>query len=243
MTTFVKGSVGLTLVDTKLAGAIAGPSFRSRRLGPEWEMVERFLSELPIRIATGCDAIVFQEPRLPSGFPDLVIVIWDRKKAARWRQERATLTTLDLRLAHYIYQSGPSTEGKLRRVFARSVSESIERLNASGILRTSGARWLLRPLSGIFAARQIIAVEAKVSKWKAALRQAELNTWFASVSYILVPEVPRRSLLLEMAGRLGIGVWTKNHAPLKPRQPEQLPRSYVSWLFNEWAWRASARTE
>lgn len=243
MATSVKSSAGLTLVDSKLASAIAGPSFLRRRLGPEFELVRGFLSDLPIRIATGCEAVIFQEPRLPSGSPDLVIVIWDKKRAARWRQERARLTPLDLRVAHYIYRSGPSTEGELQKVFARSVVESIERLNAAGILRTSKARWLLRPLSGVFAARKIIAVEAKVSEWKAALQQAEVNTWFASASYILVPAVPRRSSLLEMARRLGIGVWTKNHAPVKPKQAEELPRSYMSWLFNEWAWRVSTRTE
>jgi hypothetical protein len=128
-------------------------------------------------------------------------------------------------------------------VFARSVGESIDRLNAAGFLRASKARWLLRPLSGVFAARKIIAVEAKVSEWKAALQQADVNTWFASASYILVPEVPRRSSLLEMARRLGIGVWTKNRAPVKPKRAEELPRSYMSWLFNEWAWRVSTQTE
>lgn len=243
MAALVRNSVGVTLVDSKLANAIAGPSLRPRRLGPEWELVERFLSEPPIKIACGCEAVVFQEPRLPSGFPDLVIVVWDKKKAARWRQERATLTPLDIRLAHYMYRTGPSTEARLQRVFAGSVAGSIERLSASGILRASGARWLPRPLSSVFAARQIIAVEAKVSEWKAALQQAVLNTWFASASYILIPEVPKRSLLLEMARRLGIGVWTKNHTPVKPRQNERLPRSYMSWLFNEWAWRAVARAE
>ena len=52
----------------------------TRRLGPEFELVKGFLSDLPIKIATGCEAVIFQEPRLPSGSPDLVIVIWDKKK-------------------------------------------------------------------------------------------------------------------------------------------------------------------
>jgi hypothetical protein len=126
----------------------------------------------------------------------------------------------------------------LRKVFARSIGRSVERLTEAGILRSKGARWLLEPLSRIFAVREIIAVEAKVNKWKAAIAQAELNMWFASSSYVLVPEVPRRSSLLETARQLGIGVSTKYRTPVKPVRTGPLPRSYMSWLFNEWAWRA-----
>ena len=197
-----------------------------------------FLSELPIKITAGCDVVVFREPRLPSGFPDLVIVSWDSKKAARWSQERASLAPVDLQLAHYIYLTGPSTQQKLQKVFAKSIGKSIERLTAAGVLRAKGAKWLLEPLSSIFAAREIIAVEAKMNKWKAALMQAELNTWFASSSYVLVPHVPRRSSLLERAKQLGIGVSTKNRTTVEPIKADHLPRSYMSWLFNEWAWRA-----
>jgi len=237
--TSAKTSVRLKVVGRELTDAFAGPSFRPRRLGPEEELLDWFLSELPIKISAGCDVVAFREPRLASGFPDLVIVIWDGRRAERWRQERATLAPVDLQLAHYLYLIGPSTQQRLRRVFGRPMGGSIERLNAAGILRARGAKWLLRPLPTIFAAREIIAVEAKMSEWRGALMQAALNTWFASSSYVLVPDVPRRSSLLERAKKLGIGVWTKDFKAAQPTKTDQLPRSYASWLFNEWAWRAA----
>ena len=237
MSSALTSSIRITIVDREFTGTFAGPSFRPRRPGPEEQLLDRFLREMPIKITGGCDVVVFREPRLPCGFPDLVIVIWDRKKAARWSPERANLASMDLQLAHYLHLSGPSTLQKLQKVFAKTIVKSIERLAAAGILRSQGARWVLQPLRRIFAAREIIAVEAKINKWKTALMQAELNTWFASSSYVLVPEVPKRSNLLQRAKQLGIGISTRTCIPMEPMKADPLPRSYASWLFNEWAWR------
>jgi hypothetical protein len=232
-----------TVIDSNLGGAFAGPSFRSRRLGPEWELLERFLTAPLFDVPAGCEAVVFREPRLASGFPDLVIVIWDKKKTSQWHPARGALTREDVRVAHYMCHKGPCTDEQLMAIFTGSVCKCIERLEAAGVLKTDGSRWQLRPLANVFAARQIIAVEAKISEWKVGLEQAVLNTWFASASYMLVPNVPSRSSLLERAKALGIGIWTEDHAPLKPQRAQRLPRSYASWLFNEWAWRASAGIE
>jgi hypothetical protein len=100
--------------------------------------------------------------------------------------------------------------------------------------------WVARPLSHSFAVRRIIAVEAKVAEWAAALDQASLNTWFASESYVLVPHVPRGERLLAAAKSLGVGVWARNSKAkyAVSTSSANLPRSYASWLFNEWVWRA-----
>jgi len=233
----------VTVIDSSRGGALVGPSFRSLRLGPEGELLERFLSAPPFDVPAGCEAVVFREPRLPSGFPDLVIVIWDSNKTVRWLPARQALTREDVRVAHYLYHNGPCPDAQLKAVFTCSVVKNIERLDAAGVLRADGSRWQTRSMAKVFAARQIIAVEAKISEWKIGLEQAVLNTWFASESYMLVPDVPRRSSLLERAKALGIGVWAKDHAPLKPERAKPLPRSYASWLFNEWAWRVSAGSE
>jgi hypothetical protein len=203
-------------------------------------LIERFLNAPPFEVPAGCEAIVFREPRLASGFPDLVIVVWDKKKAAHWRPVRGSLTRADVRVAHYVYHKGRCTEEHLVAVFTNSVAGSIERLDAAGVLKADGSKWRLSPLRNVFAARQIIAVEAKINEWKVGLEQAVLNTWFASASYMLVPSVSTRSSLLERAQALGIGIWTEDCAPVKPEKAQRLPCSYASWLFNEWAWRARA---
>jgi hypothetical protein len=230
----------LKIIDCTVTGAITGPSFRSRRLGPEWDLIEQFLEKPHFTVSPGHEAIVFIEPQLQSGFPDLVIVIWDKKRVIQWHPDRKALTRDDVRVAQYMYNSGPSTDEQLGAVFPKWLDRSLARLDAAGVVRARGGRWHLRPLSQIFAAQQIIAVEAKISEWKVGLNQAVLNTWFASASYLLVPEVPRRSSLIDKARALGIGIWTKDQNPVKPEKAQKLPRSYASWLFNEWAWRASA---
>jgi hypothetical protein len=235
-----RGPSRVTVVDSSGGGGFAGPSFRSLRLGPEGELLERFLSAPLFDVPSGCEAVVFREPRLPSGFPDLVIVIWDREKTARWLPAREALTREDVRVAHYMYHKGACSDKQLKAIFTGSVSKNLERLDAAGVLRADGARWHLRPMANVFAARQIIAVEAKISEWKVGLEQAVLNTWFASESYMLVPNLSSRSSLLERAKALGIGVWANDHTPVKPERAQRLPRSYASWLFNEWAWRVSA---
>jgi hypothetical protein len=230
----------VTVVDSSGGGALGGPSFRSLRLGPEGELLERFLRAPLFAVPSGCEAVVFREPRLPSGFPDLVIVIWNRKKTVRWLPAREELTREDVRIAHYMYNKGPCTDKQLKAIFTSSVSKNIERLDAAGVVRVDGLTWQLLPMANVFAAQQIIAVEAKISEWKVGLEQAVLNTWFASESYMLVPSVSSRSSLLDRAKALGIGVWAKDHTPVKPDRAQRLPSSYASWLFNEWAWRASA---
>ena len=231
-----------TVVDSNLGSAFGGPSFRSPKLGPEWDLVERFLIAPPFDVPAGCEAVVFREPRLASGFPDLVLVIWDKKKTAHWRPARGALTREDVRVAHYVYHKGRCTDEHLIAIFTNSVARSVDRLDAAGVLKNDGSRWHLPPLTDVFAARQIIAVEAKISEWKVGLDQAVLNTWFASASYMLVPNVSSRSSLLKRAKALGIGIWMEDRAPVKPERAQRLPRSYASWLFNEWAWRASAGT-
>jgi hypothetical protein len=96
-----------------------------------------------------------------------------------------------------------------------------------------------RPLATIFAATHIASIKAKIADWRAALEQAYLNSWFASDSCILLPRIPRNSDVLSDAEDLGIRVLVKetNDCDIRPMNCSQA-RSYVSWLFNDWAWRA-----
>ncbi len=110
------------------------------------------------------------------------------------------------------------------------------------MIRKSRRGWQNRPLSAIFAATRIVAVEAKIRDWRKALEQAHLNTWFASQSCVLVPKISRNSTMLQDAQELGVTVLTQQPAgwKLKTAQPQR-PRSYVSWLLNDWAWKAAVQ--
>lgn len=231
----------VTVIDHGSAGENLGVSFRRQRPGPESELIGWFLEERPIVLPRGYRATIFREPRLASGFPDLVVVIWDAAVAKDWRPTRAQLRTRDIRLMHYLAEAGARTEEELRVVFAGAVGSGLSRLEDAGMVRRVKGQWKARSLSTCFAARHIVAIEAKVSEWTSVLLQAALNTWFASGSYVLLPQEPRRPGVRGEAEALGVGVWTKGTASLdgRPGRSRGLPRSYASWLFNEWAWRAA----
>jgi hypothetical protein len=101
--------------------------------------------------------------------------------------------------------------------------------------------WEAKPLEEIFAIGRLIAIEAKMKNWQEGLQQAFHNTWFASESYLLLPDVPNTSELTQQATSFGVGLLAASCSPVQSQLPAkvgQLPKSYASWLFNEWAWQA-----
>jgi hypothetical protein len=233
----------VTILDQSCGNAHLGPSFRRRQVGPEDELVDWFLDNLPVRIPRGSRATVFREPRLQSGFPDIVITIWNVKATESWVPERADLTNRDIRVMHHIGQRGACSSTELQSLFSDRIAPCIERLLAAEMVRPRKDVWVARSLAKAFAVRRIIAIEAKMTDWAVALEQAHLNTWFASESYVLLPHVRRREKVVAEATAAGIGVWSREDGKVQPptSEPTPMPRSYASWLFNEWAWRAHAR--
>jgi hypothetical protein len=56
--------------------------------------------------------------------------------------------------------------------------------------------------------------------------------------------VPRNSTLLQDARELGVTVFAQEQTSCAVSMPAQAaPRSYISWLFNDWAWRAARQQE
>lgn len=234
----------LHFVDSVSDTGALGARFRRTRSGPELELIEAFIRAMPLDIPRGCRATVFREPRLESGFPDLVIVVWQEDLARSWRAERALLESHDLRLMHFLHHVRRARHEEIFSWFGRRASGSIERLYSSAMIRQVGTTWMPCALSSSFAALKIIAVEAKIGKWTAVFNQALLNTWFASKSYVLVPQPPTQSQIAE-ARKLGIGVCSLDDRTVKEIASEttRLPRSYASWMLNEWAWKADQGTK
>jgi hypothetical protein len=86
-----------------------------------------------------------------------------------------------------------------------------------------------------FVAREIVAIEAKVAHPKRALRQAFLNTWFASRSVVLFGADALATAANEEAKQLGLGVWVFHNHNLTIRLrgvAAKQPRSYASWYFD-----------
>lgn len=221
---------------------LPGAAFRRTRFGPEAELVAAFLENFPFDIPRGCHATVFCEPRIESGFPDLVIVFWSIATAKRWNPARSELTTDDIRLLHYLHDLGPQSTDALRNVITRGLTRSLDRLQAAELVRcVYGDIWKPRSLNENFATRRIIAIEAKVAEWSVAIDQAFLNTWFATDSFVLLPAKKATAAARAAARARGVRLCQpdKPISCKRPVSPNALPRSYASWLFNEWAWRSA----
>ncbi len=222
-------------------GDRSGFPSRKPTFGPEEDLVRSFIERLEIRAPKGHEVVLFKEPRLPSGAPDLVAVVWQPQKAADWRPERTALNDLDLRILHWLGSRVASTRFEMARLFGREIDENLGRLRAADMIRTNTSAIRARPISRLFAVKRIYAIEAKVSQIPLGLEQAGRNRWFAQKSFVLIPKMPRGTVLLDRAADLGVGIWSVEDARLDVRQPDLqdgLPVSYASWLFNEWVWRA-----
>lgn len=231
----------MQFVESESADSKIGVRFRKARPGPELDLIESFLKAMPLTIPEGCRATIFRELRLESGVPDIVIVVWREEVTHAWRSERISLNTHDLRLMHFLHYHRSVKEDKLVTYFGKRTTESIGRLYDAGMIRpTTSSAWVPLALRQSFAATKIIAVEAKVGKWKEVLNQAILNTWFASKSYVLIPRLPSQRQLVD-AQKHGIGVCSLNGKKVREVSSvsTRLPRSYASWMLNDWAWRSA----
>lgn len=210
--------------------------------GPERELVDHYISTHLPAPPPGQALTVFLEPRLPSSFPDIVAVYWDPAITRRWSRARMTLQRKDVHVLHYVVGRQGAQIEALRAHFPQGLGRSLARLSEACLLERSEGLWQSRPLDDIFAARRIIAIEAKIQSWRKGLQQALMNTWFASEVYLLLPELRNATGITENAMRWGIGVVTShqtiNESVTLARQ-HSLPISHISWWFNEWIWRTA----
>jgi hypothetical protein len=224
---------------TSRAGDLLGPG-RPRRSGPESELVDDFAARLNPQVPDGCKCVVLREPRVDSGFPDLVVLIWDSEAATQWPSARRLVDRSDLRLAHLIHTMRGAREDTLSTLLKKRLDDRLARLERAELICRNDGEWRTAPVREAFAIRQILAFEAKMTFSSHVIDQAAANRWFASASYVLLPSWGDQSRLVSDADECGVGIWINGHAKpkLRHRYLDQ-PMSYASWLFNDWVWRAA----
>lgn len=210
--------------------------FRHRRPrpGPELDLLNGALkSGLP----TGHRGkpITLREPELPTGSPDF-IALYARGDVA----PRPPLLCQHLQVLHQLWvchgTRGPAL-AKMLNMSPRRLESILADLVEAGVIHRRGDFCQPRSLTSIFGVRQIVAVEAKISDWRTAIQQAQNNLWFASESYVLVPERRDLSAMIDSAERFGVGllIYTGNHVRRAAKARKYpIPSSYGSWLFSEW---------
>src|SRR5947209_6695628 len=165
-----------TVSDSQAGTGEIGIRFRQSRSGPEEDLVRDFLERFTVKVRNGFQVTFFKEPQIESGAPDLVGVIWRTATAEKWNEARLLLQPFDIRVMHYLAQHDNIDRASLERVFDNTrLKNALAKLEAAEMVRPHRHTITPRPLSRLYAARHIFAIEAKITKWRAALNQAFLN--------------------------------------------------------------------
>ena len=224
--------------------------YQSRRvtLGPEHDLVLDFIENgltgkgYSFRFD---QCAIFVEPRIDSGFPDIVLAEFKNGFYSHWSSARNELTSSELKMLTVLYALKSADYDAIRanmRLSPSAVAKSLELLYDADLIERdrNERKWRPLPLDETFGIKRLIAIEAKTCNNQEVLNQAALNRWFASESYALTPNSPDATFI-ERAKHAGIGMVSATRRNVyrrcvKPRQ-YALPSSYASWQFNEWIGR------
>lgn len=213
-------------------------TYRRGRHGPEADLIARFLSRLTVDVPDGCKWMVFSEPQLECGVPDIVIAVWHAATMMAWGPARASIRPRDLRLMQFIVNRPGVSDAQIRTIYSSMAVGALRRLKEANLIHRVAERWFPHPISNCYGLRGLIAIEAKVNHWTRVIEQARRNTWFATQSLALVPA--------ENIARLdgftlsdGVRLCTDGSAAIRcsVARTHARPKCYVSWAFNEVVWR------
>lgn len=223
-----------------------GMETRSARKGPEQLLVNEFITQLLSDLSKKPEATqwaLFCEPAVTTGYPDIVVVEYDPAAFENWSDARQTLQKKDLRILDLLHFAGAMTseEISLQLGFRRgNLLGAIERLLDAELLTRHQGTWQIVQEDKVFGVKQLRAIEAKISNWQHALAQAQVNLWFASESYVVMPMQSPRVDVLRRAEEMGIGVYLGENGAFQEvvcAPKTDLPICHASWFFNEWIGR------
>jgi hypothetical protein len=222
---------------------------RTATLGDEYELVEQFIDYYCgtfIRNNRKTQLAVFVEPRIDSGFPDVVFASYLPSIIENWSDKREALDVFDLKLLSYLC----TTDGAVGTMIISTLGfpekqtlASLEKLMDAKLISYRGRSWRVRQLRGVFSLTKLIAVEAKLNDVHKVVEQTHLNTRFASQSYALTKSAHPQGTTVKTFKRFGLGLYGKDSQfrRIVEAKPFSLPSSYLSFQFNEWIGKSLAR--
>jgi len=219
---------------------------RTKGEGPEATLLDDFVDKYASTLRRERKSYaLFYEPLLPTGYPDLVVVKYNPRVYEKWTLNRITLGVLDLKVLHHLHFVGFATSSMIEKQLglnSKVLLRSLEQLLDAKLVKREKESWVPKSLRSTYGISNIRAIEAKMSNWATVLRQANLNQWFATESYVLLPAVNRKNDAIVKARESGIGVFSLSselnvQTIQKPLIRARSPVSYASWLFNEWVGR------
>jgi hypothetical protein len=208
---------------------------RRLRCGAELELVNRYLSSRLLDVSASEQVTVLLEPKLPSGYPDILVLVWDRAAYERRAAHCEGLDSVSMRVLTLVQFSGEPTMSLVEYHLGRAGLRAANSLLEKGLLR-SAARGTLSGAFEQLGLRRAVAIEAKIGKPHAAISQAIKNRTFATESYVLLDQVPRKPVT-SWAFEVGVGVMALVGEDLKvvlKATSTPIQSSVMAWRLDEW---------
>lgn len=211
-------------------------------LGSEYELVEQFIEYYRntfIRNNKKTQLAVFVEPRIDSGFPDVVFASYLPSITDNWSEKREALGVFDLKLLSYLCTTKDAVGAKIISTLGfpeKQTLTSLEKLMDANLISYRCRSWRVRGLREVFSLTKLIAVEAKLNDINKVFEQTHLNTRYASQSYALINSAHPQGTTVKTFKRFGLGLYGKDKQfrCIIEAKPSSLPSSYLSFQFNEW---------
>lgn len=228
-----------------LAQSLPDISYYSRTVtyGEEYDLVQRYLNFLikKYKQRTKTKTLIFLEPQLETGYPDIVIVEYFFPKGFSFVDAQVRFSLNELKILFHIQTKRYVIVDELLSQLGYSkefVEATIEKLLWAKLIYKNKDGKAVRcvSLKKYFPIRKIIAIEAKMNKWGEAIKQANMNTWFSTESYILLNRSCCSPKIKDRCKSDGLGIILVNgdiHTELIAEK-RKLPVSYASFQFNEW---------
>lgn len=210
--------------------------------GPESTLVNEFVNyyaDYFLSNNKNKNLAVFVEPRIISGFPDVVFAAYDPKMLKKWNSQRKNLDVFDLKLLSFLIWAkvaeGKEIINKLKMPEKQTII-SLEKLLDSKLITRKNKVWQPTPLKEIYGIKKLVSIEAKINNLRKVAEQSFLNTWFASQSYVLSNISSPSPNTFTNFEKYGIGLYCKKNTFRKIIEAHKfsLPSSYISLQFNEW---------
>jgi len=221
-----------------------GLKSRISKDGPELKLVEEFIYEIPKIFKPKKNKLaLFIEPLIDGTYPDIVVTEYNPNNFDTWQEKRNTLNSTDLKIFENIRHSkGLNSTTLFQRTgySYKVLLQSIENLYDAGLMERKNKKWRSKPLKDIYSIKRLISIEAKMKEWKTLLNQADANQWFASESYALSSVKNPKENTINKFKDYGIGLYSLSNqklVKLNEAKKQSLPKSYMSWMFNEWVGR------
>jgi hypothetical protein len=153
------------------------------------------------------ELLIFPEVQMGATIPDLVIV---RQLGGKRGTKKVRLTLLESWIVGELLAAGRLREDTItRRLFTRTpdVKTALKRLKRTGVVRET--RVGTYSVEGDFCHRfKVHAVEAKLSRWRAAVEQAKTYMRFSDRSFVALPAsvIARNHKIAETCEREGVGL-------------------------------------